>query len=224
VGRPEAVTDASQTVVWRAQNFAFTQNVIVANIAFNLGFPGQYYDAETAAWNNGFRDYKSGVGRYLESDPIGLGGGINTYAYAGNNSLSYVDPRGLAVGDQYRTIDAAGIAAVSDVLPASITQNIEYAGVIYQNWNGSYSYTAANPGTDHTSDAGDTPWFHTEVADYHTHGADDEDGLSEIFSPADIQGNDEQHILGYLGTPHLAIKKYDPCKSKVTILQIGVTP
>jgi hypothetical protein len=86
------------------------------------------------------------------------------------------------------------------------------------------SYTAANPGADHTSDAGDPPWFHTEVADYHTHGADDENGLSELFSPADIQGNDEQHILGYLGTPRLAIKKYDPCSGKVTTLQIGVTP
>jgi len=95
VGRPEAVTDASQNVVWRAQNFAFTQNVIVANVTFNLGFPGQYYDAETAAWNNGFRDYKSGLGRYLESDPIGLRGGINTYDYVGGSPLKYVDPFGL---------------------------------------------------------------------------------------------------------------------------------
>lgn len=95
VGRPEAVTDASQNVVWRAQNFAFTQNVIVANVTFNLGFPGQYYDAETSAWNNGFRDYESGLGRYVESDPIGLVGGINTYAYVGGSPLKYVDPFGL---------------------------------------------------------------------------------------------------------------------------------
>jgi len=101
VGRPEAVTDASQNVVWRAQNFAFTQNVIVANVTFNLGFPGQYYDAETAAWNNGFRDYKSGVGRYLESDPIGLGGGVNTYVYVGGNPLNYVDEHGLQSTSYY---------------------------------------------------------------------------------------------------------------------------
>jgi len=95
VGRPEAVTDGSGAVVWRAQNFAFTQNVTTAAITLNLGFPGQYYDAETGLWNNGFRDYSSALGRYVESDPIGLGGGINTYAYVGNNPINDVDPLGL---------------------------------------------------------------------------------------------------------------------------------
>jgi RHS repeat-associated protein len=94
VGRPEAVTDGSGAVVWRAQNFAFTQNVTNAGITLNLGFPGQYYDAETSAWNNGFRDYKSGLGRYVESDPVGLRGGVNTYAYVGGNPLSNTDPTG----------------------------------------------------------------------------------------------------------------------------------
>jgi RHS repeat-associated protein len=95
VGRPEDVTNASRGVVWRAQNFAFTQNVIVSNVTLNLGFPGQYFDAETSAWNNGFRDYKSGLGRYVESDPIGLLGGINTYAYVGGDPLLYFDSLGL---------------------------------------------------------------------------------------------------------------------------------
>lgn len=102
-GRPEAVTDGSQNIVWRAQNFAFTQNVTNAGITLNLGFPGQYYDVETSAWNNGFRDYNSGLGRYVESDPIGLGGGANTYAYVGGNPTTNFDPLGLgtlAVGGQ----------------------------------------------------------------------------------------------------------------------------
>jgi RHS repeat-associated protein len=95
VGRPEAVTDGSGAVVWRAQNFAFTQNVTTAGIVLNLGFPGQYYDAETSAWNNGFRDYKSALGRYVESDPIGLDGGINTYAYVSDDPLIHTDLMGL---------------------------------------------------------------------------------------------------------------------------------
>lgn len=95
VGRPEAVTDGSGAVVWRARNFAFTQNVTNTGIALNLGFPGQYYDAETSVWNNGYRDYNSGSGRYLESDPLGLASGINTYIYVRNNPISYIDPFGL---------------------------------------------------------------------------------------------------------------------------------
>jgi uncharacterized protein RhaS with RHS repeats len=44
---------------------------------------------------NYFRDYDPAVGRYIESDPIGLYGGINTYGYAAANPLSWIDPYGL---------------------------------------------------------------------------------------------------------------------------------
>jgi RHS repeat-associated protein len=147
VGRPEAVTDASQNVVWRAQNFAFTQNVIVANVTFNLGFPGQYYDAETAAWNNGFRDYSSILGRYVESDPIGLSGDVNTYAYVSGNPISIVDPLGLCptcssklpdgttIGDHVRTVVAQANQWGSVLGPIAIAV-ITYNGTNFRKMYG----------------------------------------------------------------------------------------
>lgn len=106
VGRPEAITDANGAVVWRARNLAFTRTVTENSIGgLNIGFPGQYYDEETGLWNNGFRDYEAELGRYLESDPISLAGGLNVYAYVGNNPVNAVDPTGLAPeGRNYRIL------------------------------------------------------------------------------------------------------------------------
>ena len=63
---------------------------------FNLRFPGQHYDRETGTHYNYFRDYEPGTGRYVQSDPIGLNGGLNTFAYVGGSPLDSVDPYGLA--------------------------------------------------------------------------------------------------------------------------------
>ncbi len=66
------------------------------NFVYNLRFPGQYYQAETGIFQNYYRDYFPGIGRYLESDPIGLNrGSYSTYAYVGGNPVSLVDPYGL---------------------------------------------------------------------------------------------------------------------------------
>jgi RHS repeat-associated protein len=60
-----------------------------------LRFPGQRYDAETGLHYNYYRDYDSSLGRYGESDPIGLIGGLNTYTYVRNAPITNIDMLGL---------------------------------------------------------------------------------------------------------------------------------
>jgi RHS repeat-associated protein len=62
---------------------------------YNPRFPGQLYDQETGTHYNYFRNYDPGIGRYVESDPVGLDGGINTFVYASANPLAEIDPKGL---------------------------------------------------------------------------------------------------------------------------------
>ncbi len=100
LGRPESVTNTAKTIVWQASNHAFDRTVTLDSIGgLNLGFPGQYHDAETGNWYNHHRTYNPRTGRYLESDPIGLAGGLNTYSYVGGNPVSWVDSLGLAKVD-----------------------------------------------------------------------------------------------------------------------------
>ncbi|WP_161786901.1 RHS repeat protein [Noviluteimonas dokdonensis] len=96
LGRPEAVTSGTQVQLWRAKNHAYDREVTQDLIGgLNIGFPGQYYDAESDLWQNGYREYDAKGGRYLQSDPLGLAAGVNTYGYAGMNPISNIDPDGL---------------------------------------------------------------------------------------------------------------------------------
>jgi RHS repeat-associated protein len=65
---------------------------------YNARFPGQLYDPETGTHYNYFRNYDPAIARYVQSDPIGLDGGINTYVYAGSAPVDFEDPNGLQAG------------------------------------------------------------------------------------------------------------------------------
>lgn len=92
---PQRLTDQAQQVLWDASYSPFGVAALLQNTMENpLRLPGQYFDAETGLHQNWMRDYDPSLGRYLQSDPIGLDGGLNTYAYANGNPLAFSDPTG----------------------------------------------------------------------------------------------------------------------------------
>ena len=96
LGTPQVLTDENQAVVWKGTYDPFGKvTETVATVEQNLRFPGQYLDRESGLHYNYFRTYDPEVGRYTQSDPIGLGGGINTYGYVLGNPLRYFDRFGL---------------------------------------------------------------------------------------------------------------------------------
>ncbi|NML43486.1 type IV secretion protein Rhs [Ramlibacter sp. G-1-2-2] len=109
------ITRQDHAIVWRwdaAEAFGATapdQNPSSLGVfVFNQRFPGQVFDQETGLAQNWNREYNAKWGRYAQSDPIGLGGGINTFAYVEGDPLRRMDPRGEA-----GLIGAAGGVAVT---------------------------------------------------------------------------------------------------------------
>jgi RHS repeat-associated protein len=103
LGAPRIIARQSdEAVAWRwdsAEAFGATapdQNPSSLGVfSFNQRLPGQVFDAESGLFQNWNREYNPRVGRYMQSDPIGLQGGINTFAYVGGSPLSLADPSGL---------------------------------------------------------------------------------------------------------------------------------
>ena len=91
------MTDPSDNVAWLWYSDPFGVGATPHGIGFtyNGRLPGQYYDEEKGFHYNGMRDYDPQTGRYLQSDPIGVGGGVNTYAYVVDNPITRMDPLGL---------------------------------------------------------------------------------------------------------------------------------
>ncbi|WP_420008376.1 RHS repeat-associated core domain-containing protein [Xanthomonas sacchari] len=105
LGTPRAVIDPVRDVaIWRwdlkGEAFGATApdqdpDKDGAAFVFDMRFPGQRYDALSGLNQNYFRDYEPGTGRYVQSDPIGLQGGIGTFIYAQSRPASAIDFYGL---------------------------------------------------------------------------------------------------------------------------------
>ena len=96
---PILATNKEGSITWKAVQEAFgAMNTLnQSRISMNLRFPGQYYDVETGTHYNFHRDYRPNAGRYVQSDPIGLKGGVNTFGYAYQNPINNFDSDGRLV-------------------------------------------------------------------------------------------------------------------------------
>jgi RHS repeat-associated protein len=101
----------------------------LGTFAYNLRFPGQLYDSHTGLNYNYFRDYDAVTGRYAQSDPIGLEGGLNTYVYVNANPLRYTDPLGLELGAAYAAINRGERFGGSVVTPFVLNFSIGAGGM-----------------------------------------------------------------------------------------------
>jgi RHS repeat-associated protein len=95
VGMPQKLLDETRAVSADRVTRPFGETVSLTGIDDPMRFPGQQADAGSGLFYNYFRDYDPSLGRYMQSDPIGLSGGINTYAYVDGNPVGWVDPFGL---------------------------------------------------------------------------------------------------------------------------------
>lgn len=104
---PRAITNTSGVKVWQWETAPFGESSANSNpsglgaFSFSHRFPGQYLDVSVALHQNGARTYDPSIGRYVQSDPIGLLGGTNTYVYAEGNPLRNADPSGLLLSGLY---------------------------------------------------------------------------------------------------------------------------
>ena len=100
------MSDEAGVKVWSAAHDPFGQATVDEDVdgngnpvALPVRFPGQYYDQETGLHYNWHRYYDPATGRYIISDPIGLGGGdLNLYSYVFQNPVNGADPTGEACG------------------------------------------------------------------------------------------------------------------------------
>lgn len=140
LGTPRAVVEPSRNLAvwtWDLKGEAFGNgapnddvDADGISLVFDMRFPGQRYDKASGLNYNYFRGYEASTGRYIESDPMGMIAGVDTYSYASSRPLGLIDPYGMS-----------GTCPVSP----SYLPGLWNDGGYIQLTNNCYSYAADRP-------------------------------------------------------------------------------
>ena len=198
LGTPRLIERASdRAIVWRWDNsdpFGMTppnENPSgLGAFTFNMRMSGQYFDMDTNLFYNYFRDYDPQTGRYIQSDPIGLAGGNNTYAYVRANPTGLIDPFGLADINLFKSAEPS----------------LQRAG---DNWNPSGVFSVAGHGSFYNmSDSNDQILWPDKLAkmirdnpNFHGQRVVLGSCLTGRNGPAPKEPTFAQRLANYLGVP-----------------------
>ncbi len=143
LGTPRQVSDDQQTIVWRWDSAPFGDSAAdedpdgdLTKFTLNLRFPGQYFDAESGLYYNYFRTYDPTIGRYIESDPVGLNGGLNIFGYVNGSPMGYSDPLGLCKVEASCNLLSAG---------PILGSNVSHCFIVVTEPGGGSSYFRGGP-------------------------------------------------------------------------------
>ncbi|MFU6379067.1 RHS repeat-associated core domain-containing protein, partial [Metapseudomonas otitidis] len=139
---PRLATNQGGNLVWSWPSDAFgvgQPNNHGSTIDVILRFPGQIADAHSGLYYNYFRDYDPETGRYVESDPIGLDGGLNTYGYVDGNPINFDDPLGLSRNNR------GGGSNVGANLSGTAAVRVDSLTRLIQRYDPNFNYQTMRP-------------------------------------------------------------------------------
>jgi len=137
LGTPQRITDSNGILVWKGTSEAFGKITVDPTSLTNnsLRFPGQYADEESGLNYNYSREYDPLLGRYIESDRIGLSGGNNIYVYANSQSITQGDPN-AEFAFLIPIIVNGIIAAGTEIITTGLTQGWDCVNLGDAAWAG----------------------------------------------------------------------------------------
>jgi RHS repeat-associated protein len=171
------------------------------------------------------RYYDGLTGQFTQEDPLGLGGGINAYGFAGGDPVNYDDPfgldpchvsgnctqaqEGIDKAAAHATRDLAARAGMQSIYTESVAEDREYVGDVVKENSGDYNYTAGiRQGREGSEVDASVPGYEGY---YHSHGAPSNGVFDdEHFSDRDKRTADRHDKPGYVVTPSGRMLRYDP--------------